>query len=89
MLQHVPGRKEYDGFPGYPIHPLPKQIQAVELISGKKVVAITVNPEGLDKKRVSGVCRGIEQDTGLPAINPLTDDIAPVLEAIRAYRPRG
>jgi uncharacterized NAD-dependent epimerase/dehydratase family protein len=89
VLQHVPGREEYDGFPGYPIHPLAKQIQVIELISGKKVVAITVNPEGLDKKRVAGVCRGIEQDTGLPAINPLTDDIAPVLEAIHAYHPKG
>ena len=35
VLQHAPARKEYDGFPGYPIRPLPQQIQAVELISGR------------------------------------------------------
>ena len=43
ILQHAPARKEYDGFPGYPIQPLGKQIQAIELLSGKPVVAVTVN----------------------------------------------
>ena len=39
ILQHAPARKEYDGFPGFPIHPLNDQIRAIELISGKPVVA--------------------------------------------------
>ena len=40
ILQHAPSRKEYDGFPGYPLHPLKRQIEAIEMISGKKVIAI-------------------------------------------------
>ena len=47
VLQHPPARKDYDGFPGYPIQPLPQQIQAIEILSGKPVVAIAVNHEGL------------------------------------------
>ncbi len=44
VLQHAPARKEYDGFPGYPMHALPTQIQAIELLSGKPVVAVTDEP---------------------------------------------
>jgi len=29
ILQHAPARRDYDGFPGYPIQPLERQIQAV------------------------------------------------------------
>ncbi len=39
VLQHAPARKEYDGFPGYPLHPIETQIQAIELLSGRPVVA--------------------------------------------------
>ncbi|MCA9754075.1 MAG: DUF1611 domain-containing protein, partial [Gemmatimonadetes bacterium] len=47
VLQHAPARVEYDGFPGYPLHPIDQQIRAIELISGRPVVAITVNHEEL------------------------------------------
>jgi uncharacterized NAD-dependent epimerase/dehydratase family protein len=46
ILQHAPARLEYDGFPGYAIQPLRQQVQAIELLSGKPVVAITINHEG-------------------------------------------
>ena len=39
VLQHAPARREYDGFPGYPIHPLPRQIEAIQVISDKPVVS--------------------------------------------------
>jgi len=71
ILQHAPARKEYDGFPGYAIHPLDKQIMAIELLSGKKVVAITINHENLSIKDIPGVCREIEKTTGLPAVDVL------------------
>ncbi len=54
VLQHAPARKEYDGFPGYPLHPLGQQIQAIEMISGKPVVAITVNHENLSTRSDPG-----------------------------------
>ena len=47
ILQHAPKRSEYDGFPGYALHPLEEQIKAIEIISGKKVVAITINHENM------------------------------------------
>jgi uncharacterized NAD-dependent epimerase/dehydratase family protein len=45
ILQHAPARKDYDGFPGYQIHTLKKQIEAIEIISDKPVIAITINHE--------------------------------------------
>ena len=73
ILQHAPARKDYDGFPGYPIHPVEKQIQAVELLSGKKVMAITINHENLSKKDIPWVCDDIAKATGLPVLDVLLD----------------
>ena len=65
VLQHAPARKEYDGFSGYPLHPLEKQIQAIETISGKPVVAITVNHEGIAQSEITAVCESITRETEL------------------------
>ena len=67
VLQHAPARKDYDGFPGYPIQPLPHQIQAVEIISGKPVVAVTVNHENLAQDQIPVICNAIHMITGVPA----------------------
>ncbi|MGB3780750.1 MAG: DUF1611 domain-containing protein [Tunicatimonas sp.] len=71
ILQHAPRRVEYDGFPGYPLHPLPQQIQAIEMISGKKVIAVTVNHELMTEDEIEPTCRAITQETGLPAFDVL------------------
>ena len=73
ILQHAPARKDYDGFPGYPIQPLPHQIQAIEVVSQRKVIAITVNHENLEKNKVPSICRGIQKTTGLPAYDVLLE----------------
>jgi uncharacterized NAD-dependent epimerase/dehydratase family protein len=71
ILQHAPRRIEYDGFPGYAIHPLKQQIHAIETISGKKVVAITVNHENMAMDEIEGECKKIGKETGLPAFDVL------------------
>jgi uncharacterized NAD-dependent epimerase/dehydratase family protein len=82
ILQHAPARAEYDGFPGYPIHPLEKQIQAVELISGRPVIAITVNHENLDAAQLERKIREIHQQTGLPVCDPLRHGVDCLVAAI-------
>ena len=71
ILQHAPKRVEYDGFPGYPLHPLPEQIRAIEVISGKKVIAITVNHENMQPDEIDAACAAITAETGLPAYDVL------------------
>jgi uncharacterized NAD-dependent epimerase/dehydratase family protein len=76
VLQHAPERKDYDGFPGYPMHPLPIQIQAIQLLSGKPVKAVTINHEGLSADRIPKVRSVISENTGLPAFDVLADGAA-------------
>ncbi len=71
ILQHAPKRKEYDGFPGYRLHSLPEQIQALEVISGKKVIAITVNHENMTQEEIGPACKDITIETGIPAFDVL------------------
>ena len=80
VLQHAPARKDYDGFPGYPIQPLPHQIRAVEIISGRPVVAVTVNHEGMDPGEISAACAEITKETGLPAFDVLVGGAAGLVD---------
>jgi len=86
ILQHAPARKEYDGFPGYPLHPLSRQIEAIELLSGKPVVAITINHENLKKGDVPDICANIAKETGLPVCDVLSDSgAAPLIDVLLKY----
>ncbi len=85
LLQHAPRRLEYDGFPGYPIHPLPTQIQAVELLSGKPVVAITINHELMSPAEVEEAARSIQRDTGLPAFDVLLNGAGGLMAVLTPY----
>jgi uncharacterized NAD-dependent epimerase/dehydratase family protein len=85
VLQHPPARKDYDGFPGYPLHPIAKQIQCLEMISEKPVVAVTINHENLDKKDVPTICQSIQMITGLPTSDPLRDGGKLLAEVIQNF----
>ena len=82
VLQHAPARKDYDGFPGYPIQPLPHQIKAVEIVSGRPVVAITVNHEGMEPDEVAAACERITRETGLPALDVLIEGAAGLVRVL-------
>ncbi len=71
ILQHAPTRVEYDGFPGYKMHSLKEQINAIQVISGKEVIAITVNHEGMTKEEIPEACKQITLETKLPAFDVL------------------
>ena len=83
ILQHAPARKEYDGFPGYPLHPLDQQIKAIELLSGKPVVAITINHENLELNSISKICQKVENQTGLICSDPLLQGVSRIVEQLK------
>jgi uncharacterized NAD-dependent epimerase/dehydratase family protein len=89
VLQHAPARRDYDGFPGYPIHPLPRQIAAVELVGGKPVVAVTINHEDIEREDIARVCDVIERTTGLPTIDVLVQGPERLTDVLRGHMPRG
>ena len=71
VLQHAPRRKEYDGFPGHPLHPLQQQVEAIEILSGKPVVAITINHEDMTVDEIEPEYEQVAWETGLPAFDVL------------------
>ena len=85
VLQHAPARSSYDGFPDFPLDPLQRQIAAIEMISNKPVVAVTVNHEGLERDQIAAACAQISAETGLPAFDVLVDG-AGELAAVLAQR---
>jgi uncharacterized NAD-dependent epimerase/dehydratase family protein len=87
VLQHAPARRDYDGFPGYPIQPLERQIQAVELLSGRPVVAVTVNHEGLAPEEVPAACEALARRTGLPVLDPLLEGAGRLAQIVEGLLP--
>ncbi len=85
VLQHAPTRREYDGFPGYRLHPLDHQIAAIEMIAERPVLAVTVNHEGMSPSETRAACAEIEHATGRPAFDVLLDG-AEQLAALVAAR---
>ena len=85
IMQHAPARLEYDGFPGYPLHPLSLQIQVAEQLSGKPVAAVTVNHEAMPREQVPMVCDTIHKITGRPTFDVLRDGPEGLVEALKRY----
>jgi len=67
------------------LHPLSRQISAIEIVSDRPVAAITVNHEGLEPEQVPAACAAITAETGLPAFDVLLDG-ADELVALLAAR---
>jgi uncharacterized NAD-dependent epimerase/dehydratase family protein len=90
VLQHAPARRDYDGFPGYPIHPLPRQIEAVRVLSDRPVAAITINHEDIPPAEISASCEAVATEVGLPAVDVLRDGAGEVVRALEPWlRRRG
>jgi uncharacterized NAD-dependent epimerase/dehydratase family protein len=71
ILQHAPAREEYDGFPGYPVHPLDHQIKAIETVADTSVVAVTINHENVDPQKIPETCKAVAAEVERPAFDVL------------------
>jgi uncharacterized NAD-dependent epimerase/dehydratase family protein len=85
VLQHAPARVDYDGFPGYRIQPLPKQIRALEEVADKPVVAITINHEDIDPADVARTCETIARTVGLPTFDVLLEGAGGLADVVEGF----
>ncbi len=85
VLQHAPARKDYDGFPGYPIHPIERQLEAIKIISDKPVIAVTINHENLRMEEVSQICKGIRERTRIPTCDVLFNGADEIVNILKSY----
>jgi uncharacterized NAD-dependent epimerase/dehydratase family protein len=88
VLQHAPARKHYDGFPRHALHPLERQIQAIEIVSGCPVIAVTLNHEDMTPAEAREACERITAETGRPAVDVLWDGPQPLLRALEPFLSR-
>ncbi len=82
ILQHAPMRKHFDDFPQYEIPPLGRYIQLIELLSGKKPIAITINSEKMTKEEALKKAREIEIQYGIMTRVPLYEGVEDIAKAI-------
>jgi uncharacterized NAD-dependent epimerase/dehydratase family protein len=80
VLQHAPGRKHLDGFPEYPMPPLEKFLRLVELITDRRVYAITINTEGLGREEALREKERIERETGIPTVIPILEGVGRIVD---------
>jgi uncharacterized NAD-dependent epimerase/dehydratase family protein len=87
ILQHAPTRKEYDGFPGYRLHSLSEQIEAIRAVSGREVLAVTLNHEGLQPNDIPAACQAVTEETGLPCFDVLANGSSGLIDLIKTKLP--
>ena len=54
------------------------------MISGKEVIAVTVNHENMAPGEILPACQAITEETGLPAFDVLAHGAAPLIELLKA-----
>ncbi len=83
ILQHAPRRKHLEDFPEYPLPPLEKYVKLIELISGKKPFAITINTEGMNEEEVGSYIRETENAFGIPTFAPLKQGMGSLARLVK------
>lgn len=82
VLQHAPGRHYFDDFPQYEIPPIDRYITLIELLSGKKPIAITINSQGLTRGEALTVARNIENEYGIMTRVPMYEGVGDIARLI-------
>jgi len=71
IVQHPPKRKDRCDFPGIPMPTLESEIELIEVISGSKVIAITLNHEDMTDNEIDDTVMTYEKKYGLPTVDVL------------------
>ena len=85
LLQDVPARETFDGFPDLPMPPMDRQIKALELLSDRKVSALTINPKGLSADEAAAVCRRYEARFERPVVDIFREGSGRIISLIESH----
>jgi uncharacterized NAD-dependent epimerase/dehydratase family protein len=93
VLVHRAGDTEIEGVPGHPILPLPELIDLHERLSlparPARVVAVALNTGRLDEGAARAAVAATEDETGLPADDPVRFGPGRLLDAVLKGLPSG
>ena len=84
LLQDVPARETFDGFPDLPMPPMDRQIKALELLSDRAVDALTINPKGLSEVEAAAVCRRYEDRFERPVVDVFREGTGRIISIIES-----
>jgi len=91
VLCHMAGTTEVEGYPGHPLLSLPELVRLHEAISlparPAKVACVALNTRFLDDAAARAAVAAAEEETGLPADDPVRFGAAKLLEAVLAAVP--
>lgn len=82
VLQHAPARKFFDGFPEHPMPPLEKYLKLIELVTDRKVFAITINTENMSEEEVFQFKSSVEEKYGITVVEPLREGVGRIVNLI-------
>jgi uncharacterized NAD-dependent epimerase/dehydratase family protein len=82
ILQHPPMRKDRCDFPGIPMPSLKSEIELNEIISGARVIAITLNHEEMTDVEIEDTVLAYESKFGLPTTDVLTHGCDKLVNAL-------
>lgn len=88
VLQHAPARRDHDGFPGFPIGPVEKHIRLIEEISGRPVIAVTLNHEEMTREEVEQKALELERSLGRPVVDVLWQGAERLVEEMMRRFPK-
>jgi uncharacterized NAD-dependent epimerase/dehydratase family protein len=83
VLQHAPGRQCYEGTE-LRIGSVAAEIGLIEYY-GARVLAVTLNEEGLNDDEVARIQTELETDLGIPVLRPLREGVERLVPVVRAY----
>jgi len=93
VLCHLAGASELEGCPGHRIPPLAELVTLHELLAlparPAKVAAVALNTARLDEPAARRAVARAEEETGLPADDPVRFGAEPLLGAVLAALPSG
>lgn len=84
ILQHAPSRRVYDGFDDYPMGSLDREIQLIELLAQRPVIALTINHEGMTREEVEATVIDYEQRFQRPTVDVLWHGCDKLVAATRS-----
>jgi uncharacterized NAD-dependent epimerase/dehydratase family protein len=88
VLQHAPARSHYDGFPGFPLAGIDREMAIIDLLSRRPVIALTLNHEGMSEAEVHREAAALSKRHGIPCCDPLLGGVGVIVEEIRRRFPR-
>jgi len=82
ILQVPPARKTRAGFSQFELPPVKEAMSLIEHFAGTKIVAISINHEGMSHEEVDAIVKEYEETFGIPTFDPIWHGVDKAVDTI-------